>query len=146
MCETCSSFCLRRPALSQKRRIVYVNVTLLAASLFFVTRGYALQPVHNFESHENWEKIQGLIGDHTSVWRAPPFSPLLMAQGKPVYDSGHSEYFDSIMLCGGYQGAVSSRQDRGRNSACGGGCPSIGDREACWVPGLKDRPPAVIPA
>lgn len=78
------------------RRSYVLNVGLLAASLFFVTRGYAIQPVHSFESHENWEKIQGLIGSHTNILSAPPFAPILMAQGKPVYDAGQGEYFFSI--------------------------------------------------
>jgi hypothetical protein len=80
-------------ALRDDQRSSVISVALLAAGLFFMTRGFTVQPVHQFETHENWEKIQVLVGSHTNILSAPPVAPLLIAQGKPVYDSGHSEAF-----------------------------------------------------
>jgi hypothetical protein len=83
-------------AFRDDRRSYALNVALLAASLFFATRSFSIQRVDKFATHENWEKMQVLVGSHTNILSAPPIAPLLMAQGKPVYDSGHSEAF---VLC-----------------------------------------------
>ena len=80
-------------AFRDDRRSYALNVVCLAASLFFTTRSFSIQPADQFATHENWEKMQVLVGCHTNILSPPPIAPLLLAQGKPVYDSGHSEAF-----------------------------------------------------
>ncbi len=84
-------------ALRDDRRRYVLQAVLLAASLVFISRNFVRQPAATFATHEKWEKIQSLVGSHTNILGAPPVAPLLMAQGKTVYDSGHTEAF---VFCG----------------------------------------------
>lgn len=41
----------------------------------------------------NWQKADRYVSDHNNILNSPAIAPLLFAQGKPVYDSGQSQYF-----------------------------------------------------
>jgi hypothetical protein len=42
---------------------------------------------------KTWQALRGIVGEHRKIFNSPAIASLLIQQGKPVYDSGQSEYF-----------------------------------------------------
>jgi hypothetical protein len=76
---------------SEKRLGKLILLTLLCLNLFSVTKADVL-PSPNLDNIA-WEEIKVLISQHQNILNSPAIVPLLIEQGKRVYDSGLTEYF-----------------------------------------------------
>ncbi|MCX7010174.1 MAG: hypothetical protein NTY53_23540 [Kiritimatiellaeota bacterium] len=72
----------------------FVFLPLVAASLLLTSGSYH-DINKDFRQHDggNWQKALDYVSTHTNILAVCSIAPLLFAQGKPVYDSGHSGCF-----------------------------------------------------
>jgi len=49
------------------------------------------------EITSNWSQWRTLLDSYKDIYNAPPFAKYLLDTGKPIYDTGHTEYFTKSM-------------------------------------------------
>jgi hypothetical protein len=77
--------------ISKQKLGKFILVFLLFLNLFCLTKPDFLQ---GSQSDNNaWEDMKILISQHNNILNSPAIVPLLIDQGKPIYDSGLTEYF-----------------------------------------------------
>jgi hypothetical protein len=69
--------------------LVALNLLLIAFVLLPTSGAF------DQENMENWRLLEAAVDEHEHILNSPAIAPLLMEQGKQVYDSGQSEYFAS---------------------------------------------------
>ena len=70
--------------------MIFVSMPLIIATLFTVS---SIFPKNFHEFDNNWKTVDGLIKANNNIFATPLLVPLLIKYNRPVYDSGHSEYF-----------------------------------------------------
>lgn len=82
------------PHLGREKGWQFIFLPLLAANLL-QTSGIYQDINEDFRHFDdgNWQSAQNYVSTHRNILNSAAIAPLLLAQGKPVYDSGQSEYF-----------------------------------------------------
>jgi len=70
--------------------VTFVGMILIIMTLFSLTSSYS-RDFHELD--ENWKAVESLIATYPNIFASPLLVPLLVKYHRPVYDSGHSEYF-----------------------------------------------------
>lgn len=78
---------------SFKVRTLLVSIPLLANLIILYLYFLPGLPSFSKESTTPWLKIETIISEHKNIYATAPFGHILYAQGKPVFDSGHTEYY-----------------------------------------------------
>ncbi|GFO64399.1 hypothetical protein GMPD_23180 [Geomonas paludis] len=82
------------PLLDRAGAWSYLILPLLALNLLRTSAAYSdLDNAFGPKDRANWEKAATYVSSHRNVLNSAAVAPLLFAQGKPLYDSGQSQYF-----------------------------------------------------
>jgi len=76
--------------LNKHRLTAFLGMPLIIIALFNVASNFS-RNFHEFD--KNWEAVDGLVAASNNIFTNPLIIPTLIKYHRPVYDSGHSEYF-----------------------------------------------------
>jgi hypothetical protein len=76
---------------TQPKGLQAVFSLALAVNVWVISSDQLLYPIQR--DLAPWRRVEQWVQTHPQVLNSPAIAPLLMAEHKPVYNSGHSEYF-----------------------------------------------------
>ena len=86
------------PLLGKQGGWQFLILPLVALSLLRVSGGYRdINLDFRKLDRGNWQRAKDYVATHRNILNSAAIAPLLFEQGKPIYDSGQSEYFQHLL-------------------------------------------------